>query len=387
MKKVILLFLITAVMFSCKKNEPTQPAEQFAEVTFNVTTLVPEADRWDYDVPECDPNAVPAYALMTITYADGITELVPPEAVLGTDPINLGTKEFFKVQVFYTNGEFYTQSLKLLVTDDDNDCDTYWVTEFYIYDEAGKMIKAAPYQGDPTATPDPIPPSEFFQFVTQPLPVKVDVCAFKKLEVYIDVLCFAPDYYQLFGFFWFEITEITIREICFFGDICIEWFSCPADGGAKLPWWSDVTTNSNFYQLQRTPNGAEMDMPAICRLELRKDGITQPVGVWDNKLDESGAPWYGVGAPLCFRYADYDNIVGEIFYVDLYLYGPFNNCGFIWGNPDGTPNYTWQFTDDALLAPNIVNGINEGGLDTNADGIVEFAWGNCVENPEYRLTR
>ena len=56
MKKVILLLLIAATIVSCKKNETTQPAaDQYAEVSFNVTTLVPDAGRdwvYDYDVPE-----------------------------------------------------------------------------------------------------------------------------------------------------------------------------------------------------------------------------------------------------------------------------------------------------------------------------------------------
>ena len=136
MKKVILLFLITAIMFSCEKNETTQPADQYAEVSFNVTTLVPDAGReWEYtyDVPECDPNAIPGWALMKITDADGVE--LEGDGIEGPNGIN-----YFKAMVFYTNGELYTQTIKLPVTmcdDAPTCCETYWVTEFYMYDEEG----------------------------------------------------------------------------------------------------------------------------------------------------------------------------------------------------------------------------------------------------------
>ncbi len=46
MKKVILLLLIAAVVFSCKKNEPTAPdMKKEAEVSFNVTTIFPDAAK------------------------------------------------------------------------------------------------------------------------------------------------------------------------------------------------------------------------------------------------------------------------------------------------------------------------------------------------------
>ena len=376
MKKVILLFLITAVMFSCKKNETTQPADQYAEVSFNVTTLVPDADRdwtYEYDVPECDPNAIPGWALMIITDADGVE--LEGDGIEGPNGNN-----YFKAMVFYTNGELYTQTIKLPVTmcDDAPDCcETYFVTEFYMYDETGEMIKAAP------ATD-----SDFFQFVTQTLPVELTICAFTKTEFYIDVLCFSPDYYELFGFFWFEITEITIREICFFGDVCIDWWMDPSPWhqyGVPLWVWYEY---ENTYQLQQA--GIQMDMPAIFSLVLYKfDPVAQTwviINSWSNET------WYGEGAPLCFRYADYDAIDGEEFVIAMYIYGPWNydpaihGREVLWGYTvdDGSredlptnAQHLWYFTDNAL--EDLDMGYPDG------DGVIEFAWGNCVEDPEYQL--
>ncbi len=377
MKKVFLLFLIAAVMFSCKKNETTQPAaDQFAEVSFNVTTLVPDADRewtYDYDVPECIPDAIPGWALMKITDAAG-NEL-EGDGVEGPNGTN-----YFKVLVFYTNGELYTQSVKLPVTMCDNApncCDTYYVTEFFVYDENGVPYKAAPAID-----------SDFFQFVTQTLPVTLEICAFEKKEFYIDVLCFTPDYYELFGFFWFEITEITVREICFFGDICIDWWMTPSQwhfygDGVPLSVWYNET---NMYQQQDA--GIQMDMPAIFALALYKmDPITQEyifINSWSNET------WYGEGAPLCFRYADYDAIEGEQFAIKMYIYGPWwysaptreELFGYTiddglrdWQTDDA--QHVWYFTDNAL--EDLDFGYPDG------DGVIEFAWGNCVEDPEYQL--
>jgi len=388
MKKVILLFLITAVMFSCKKNETTQPADQYAEVSFNVTTLVPDADRdwvYDYDVPECDPNAIPGWALMKITDADGVE--LEGDGIEGPNGIN-----YFKAMVFYTNGELYTQTIKLPVAmcDDAPDCcETYWVTEFYMYDEEGDLIKAAPYPGDEI---EQIPPSEFFQFVTQPLPVELTICAFEKKEFYIDVLCFAPDYYDLFGFFWFEITEITVREICFYGDICQAWWMTPSDwhpNGVPLWVWEEY---DNLYQDQQM--GIQQDMPAIFTLWLGKQTDYDPnlyhlIGIYNNE------DVLGEGEPLCFRYADYDAIEGEQFAIFLFIYGPWNytdagrseefgytlNAGrddvFDIYNPIGGWQHIWFFTDNALEDLDV--GYPDG------DGVIEFAWGNCVEDPEYPL--
>jgi hypothetical protein len=374
MKKVILLILIAAVVFSCKKNETPVAADQYAEVSFNVTTLVPDAGRdWTFDVPFCDPDAIPGRALMKITDAAG-------NELEGDGEQGPNGSNYFKALVFYTNGELYTQTIKLPVTMCDNApdcCDTYFVTEFYMYDENGNMIKAAPYPG--TGNDDE---SEFFQFVTQPLPVELTICAFEKEEYYIDVLCFTPDYYQLFGFFWFEITEITVREVCFFGDICIDWFDYNIEGD-KLAWWEQ---NAILYPDQM-PNGVAVDMPAIFEVTLKKwfdfneDGeVDHPeelvvVGAWSNDFYEDQSPWLGQGEPLCFRYADYD-ATEDLFFVTLFIWAPYGDDGVFSFGPLGDPhgNHIWQFTDNALE-----------DLDLNGDGVIEFAWGDCVEDPEYPL--
>jgi hypothetical protein len=371
MKKVILLLLIAATIVSCKKNETTTPAaeKQEAEVSFNITTIFPEASReWNYDVPECDPDAVPTFAKIKIA------------GIEGPDPGPNGeTSGYWDIPVFWTNNNLYTQAIKLPVDPDDCVeveveggelvcCTEYTLTEFYLYAEGNDgayMIKAAP-----------LPGSDFYEFVENGLDLTFQVCAFEKVELYIDVLCFVPDMYQLFGFFWFEITEITVREMCFFGDICVDWFPYNIEGD-KLAWWME---NATGY------GPIEADMPAIFKLTLKKwidlngDGVVDHPGDDENPneiivIDEwDNEAYAGTGMPLCIRYADYDNET-DVFFLQLSIWAPYGDNGVFSYGPTDVPhgNYIWEFTDDA--AP----------IDLNGDGVVEFAWGDCVQDPEYHL--
>ncbi len=365
MKKVILLFLITAVMFSCKKNETTKPdVQKQAEISLNITTILPDAGRdWvpSDDVPACSPDAIPAYAKLIIRNGNELGEPLNG----GENGPNSGLDgKYYKVPVFYTNGHLYTQAFKMDVDcyiddnqtpdnpDDDFEvcCTEYTITEFYLYDASGTIIKAAPFAGP------------FQQFVENTLPITFNVCDFEKIEVPIDVLCFIPDVYDLFGFFWFEITEITVRELCFFGDICVDYWQYP------MTYWE----NSLYYD---QANHIQADMPAIFLLELSKkdaNGNYQTIRSWCNEYydwPETTQPWFGENDPLCIRYADYDN-VEDHFRLDLYIYGP-------WGGTFGytaTSQMFWTWTDGDVSA-----------IDWRPDGVVEFAWGDCVQDPEWLL--
>ncbi|RLD33176.1 MAG: hypothetical protein DRI83_09775, partial [Bacteroidetes bacterium] len=145
----------------------------------------------------------------------------------------------------------------------------------------------------------------------------------------------------------------------------------------------------NMYQDQAA--GIQMDMPAIFALVLWKyDPVTftwTSINSWTNET------WWGEGAPLCFRYADYDAIDGEQFAIELYIYGPWWYDGtsprdgeevFGYTIDDGSRDWqtdnaqhVWFFTDNAL--EDLDMGYPDG------DGVIEFAWGNCVEDPEYQL--
>ena len=57
MKKLLYIFMIAAVLVSCKKNTTETPApanQQTQEVTFDINTILESTDR-EYSVPNCIP--------------------------------------------------------------------------------------------------------------------------------------------------------------------------------------------------------------------------------------------------------------------------------------------------------------------------------------------
>jgi hypothetical protein len=107
------------------------------------------------------------------------------------------------------------------------------------------------------------------------------------------------------------------------------------------------------------------------------DGEYVYIRSWNNEYYPNQEYWLGEDVPLCIRYADYDHETDN-FKVEMYIYGPW--CYY----PDGTFCYTdgdnawaqmtWFWTDGDV-----------SGIDLNGDGVVEFAWGDCVQNPEWHL--
>jgi hypothetical protein len=84
---------------------------------------------------------------------------------------------------------------------------------------------------------------------------------FTKVEIPVEVLCFLPSVYDKFGFIWFEITEIVVREFCFFGDVC-------ANG--------DPYTPSDFEGSAYEAFGLAVDMHAIYEIRVFKNGDPYP---------------------------------------------------------------------------------------------------------------
>ncbi len=58
MKKLVYIFMIAAVLVSCKKNttnEPTPVNQKTQEVTFDISTILESPDR-NYSVPNCNDS-------------------------------------------------------------------------------------------------------------------------------------------------------------------------------------------------------------------------------------------------------------------------------------------------------------------------------------------
>ena len=78
----------------------------------------------------------------------------------------------------------------------------------------------------------------------------------KKAEVPVEVLCFDAADFESFGFNWFAMTEITAREQVFFGNICID----------------DLTAYEQTAYAGQA-NGIQLDMPAIFKVVVLKNGV------------------------------------------------------------------------------------------------------------------
>jgi len=212
LKNILLGFLIIAVT-GCVKDEVVRSVT-LQDVSFGITLVEPgglKNDPWDFDCPvDEDGNLLtPTVAHVEIKNAEGNIETFHP-------------------QVFYLNGRLYSQAIKLQPG-------TYEVTRFFLLTHVGgTIIMATPAEG-----------GSYAQYVSNPVAFEFVVNAFQKSEVEVEVLCFIGNKSSEFGFFWFEITEIVIRQFCFFGNIC-------ANGGEQSvgktgyggnyegngsPWW------------------------------------------------------------------------------------------------------------------------------------------------------
>lgn len=273
-KIISLLVIIAFAVVSCQKDEADKPVMQ-QDVSFGIEIVDQVGLK---NSPECQVDE------------DG-NLLVPTVAEVEID----GTTYF--VDVFYVDGKYYTQAFKLGV--DDN---PYTVTKFVLWtanpndDASALMVMAAPEAN-----------SEYAEFVSMTVPFDVTVGGFEKIEVAIEVLCFLPSDYDKFGFIWFEITEIVVREFCFFGDIC-------ANGDPYFP----ETFVGSAYDDGDATTPIPVDMHAIYEIRV---------------LDAAGDPFPAAGEnifsnvddpnnPLCVQFPDYLREYEESFQFELWVLVP-----------------------------------------------------------------
>ncbi|MCB2207589.1 MAG: hypothetical protein KQH67_04775 [Bacteroidetes bacterium] len=330
MKNLIYILMIAAVVLtSCKKNtnEVTPQGDNMQEVEFNITSILNSTDR-ALEIPICNDDLNASYAEFVI---DGTT---------------------YFTGVYYIGDSLYTKAVMMAPGG------PYTVTEFYIWDDGGTPgYDGTPAQVAPPGSGSriddqlykaaPMPDSDFFEFADNQLDIEFYVTEFLKTKIYIDVLCYVPHQYQDFGFFWFNITEITIREMCFFGDICLK---------------STLDYEGSWYEGQE--NGLQIDMPAIFKIAVyhQREGHDEVfVGEFSNDAED----WLGEGAPLCFRYADYDADIDHYrFVLWVYVADGDDDSGF------GYVEFgTLEFDD---MVPDEVVG---------TDGVVDFVIGNCHHMP------
>ncbi len=223
--------------------------------------------------------------------------------------------------VYYLNGVAYTQAIKLVPGN-------YTITQFMLMNDNGTpddttddiIVSAAPEAGSPYAA-----------FVNHPLDYNITVTAFHKNQVNIEVLHFTPQEYTAFGFDWFSMTQTTVREQVFFGDISVKH---PSDYAGSL------------YAQQS--NGLQVDMPAIFKIKVYRNGVF--LISYNNEAN------LGEGDVLHVAYPDVANTTDH-FRFDLYIYVKI-------GDTFGYKKfYSWTFDDDQKIP-------------AGSDGVVDFVLGN-----------
>lgn len=323
MKKFLLIVLAAGLLFSCQKKDETP---QFQDVSFTALEITPSSGLKSTEDWICKTD-VPTHAWVVIN----------------------GTSYY--PQLFNLDGKLYTQSIKLAVG-------TYCVTDFVLYKEVSGegfdplvdiAVYGTPHVGSPYAV-----------YVDKALGLDDNqqcvfgftVVEFTKAQLDIQVLCYLDADYDAFGFDWFAITEIVIREQCFFGDFCI-----------KHP---ELYRGSNYFEQSTWPDPVPpfIDAPAIVEIHVAKynaqDDTWTPVA-YSPFTNNTLLADYGVGAPVCIQYPDNLSIPGELFRAVLKILVKQGN-GFVFQE-----FYTWTFTDAQMIVP----------APPASDGVVDFVLGSC----------
>jgi hypothetical protein len=295
MKKLFFLVMVAAIFASCQKTEENAaPATQ--DVIFSGIDVTGNGQK-STDVTPCG-DLLADYAHVVI---DGVT---------------------YTPEVFYLDGIAYTQAIKLAPA-------TYEIGAFALVNNNGTPQEMS---DDIIVMASPTVGAEYAEFVNTPLSFTFTVEAFRKAEVNVEVLCFDEAEYDSFGFNWFALEEVTVREQVFFGDFCVKH---PADYDGSL------------YEQQA--NGVQIDMPAIFEIDVYRNG--------EFLKTYSNEGWLGEGEPLKVQYPDRDLVEDEFEFVLRILVkegSQFNYVHF----------HTWTFSDADMI-------------DAGTDGVVDFVLGNC----------
>ncbi|MFW6225874.1 MAG: hypothetical protein ACOC3V_02845, partial [bacterium] len=213
----IMLFFTVGLFFtSCEKDIVDGPDSSKTEVSFDINHVMDlKSDAFDI---ECTGG-----------------EAVTAEIMID------GFDEPFTPSLLDVDGETMTQVIKL-------NSGSYTVTSFKLLDDDGNIVKATPSYG-----------SDCDIYVSETVPFELVVPEFDKVERSVEVLCFNEAEYGNFGFNWFNIGQVEVNEIFFFGDLCYN----PADYEGSL--------YDELFELEDYP----FDIPALFEIRtfIDNDGV------------------------------------------------------------------------------------------------------------------
>lgn len=308
MKKFLLIILAAVTLYSCQKKE-TEPVTIQQDVVFAAEWVDPgNLKSTDVDEFPCSPLSAD-YAWVKLNGID------------------------YYPDIFTLDNKLYTQAIKLSVPSGGSS--PVAITQFWLmHDNAGNgpdvIVMGTPMVG-----------SDFHSYVTQPLSFGFSVNAFEKAEIPVQVLCVQRENVDGFGFSWFGVEEIVVREMCFFGDVCL-------NGDPYTP----ADYNGSLYGSNLAP-----DVPAIMKITVAKN-VGGVITTYPSTNNES---YLGIGQPLCVTYPDNIFVPNELFTFDLEVWvkknGVFQYVNF----------YRFSCTDDGPF--DVLPG---------ADGVIDYVIGSCV---------
>ena len=234
--------------------------------------------------------------------------------------------------IVHANGNLYTEVLKL-------ESGLHTVTSFKLLDIDDNIVSATPLQG-----------SEYAIYVKSPVEFTFTTEEFDKTQVEVEVLCFNIAEYENFGFNWFNIGQVEIFEIPFFGDLCID---------------PTVNYTGSGYDTHFEPLefNYPIDVPAI--FEVRTfvswdGGLTwNDLKVFSN-LDENGE--YIPNSPVFAEYFTHSSGLVH-FQFELHVWDLIEDGnGGTW---DYIHYYTWEFD-------------SENPPEMDSFGVMDFVVGYCV---------
>ena len=312
--QIAMITLLFAIFFTgCKKDEPKT---QQVNVTFKVTNVSTDGGlkSMNADTIICSNHSAD-YAKITI---DGVEQIVG----ISNEANN----------VIYTNSLKMNEGVHIL-----NEFTLWWDNNTPNTTDDDSVLMAAPHTG-----------AAFSTYVTNPLNFNITISQFDKIEQPVEVLCYQPTNYQKFGFVYFHLDQVVVREVNIFGDICVK----------------DPQEYEGSLYAQQT-GGLLHDMPAICKVEVwRKNSLEN--GAWTAWILQEtfdNSPFLAEGKPLKVNYGDYLSRTDSI---DLRLNILVRKgTGFSYLN-----FYSWKFKDEQVIPQ-------------GTDGVVDFVLGNCVPSADY----
>ena len=314
MKKFLLTFAIISVALlttNCKKDvSPPDQSAATADVQFNLSSVTQQGG-------------------LKSTASDIICTTLPNGDLVKADYVKytIGGVEK-RIDVFYVGNVAWTNAIKMPVG-------TYTISEFLVYSDNNTpantgddiLLSAVPHAG-----------STYAGYVTTPLNQTFSVVLDKKTEVKLDVVCFQPMTFQNFGFVYFTMNELVVRQLWFFGDFCIK---------------DKTQYTGSLYAQQTNWNsvaGPFIDVPAIAKVEVWRGNPLALQNTFTNSAQ---------GEKFSVTYGDYKNQVDPFVLKLFILVRTGTSFDYILFK-------TWQFND--------ISNIDQG-----TDGVVDYVLGNCYD--------